>query len=73
MDELTVCEICGTICERRFITPDGEPVCAICYDEEMRQVHGDDIDDTCPECNGRGRTMEGWPCESCDGTGRCDL
>lgn len=23
----------------------------------------------CPNCNGRGRAMEGWPCEECDGFG----
>lgn len=23
----------------------------------------------CPECNGRGRALEGWPCEACDGNG----
>lgn len=27
----------------------------------------------CPECNGRGNAMEGWPCEYCDGTGRIDV
>jgi hypothetical protein len=23
----------------------------------------------CPKCHGRGRAMEGWPCEYCDGLG----
>ena len=72
MFDETICEVCGIACERCFLSRDGEPICAVCYDAEMIEF-SEDIDDTCPDCNGRGRTMEGWPCDDCNGTGRCDL
>ena len=27
---------------------------------------------TCPDCGGSGRSMEGWDCPVCDGTGEID-
>lgn len=28
---------------------------------------------TCDECGGKGRAVEGWPCEYCDGEGHIDV
>jgi len=27
----------------------------------------------CPKCHGRGREMEGWPCEFCEGMGTLEI
>lgn len=49
---------------------------ADCLEERLRLLMDDDTEEwdqdereTCEECNGRGRDMQGWECQSCDGTG----
>lgn len=61
--ELTKCVCTG--CGTELLMNRECPMC-VHYDEP-------DYVSVCPECNGRGRGMEGWECDACDGTGRDDF
>lgn len=43
-------------------------------DPYIEDMLDDDIPTTnCPKCHGSGHTIEGWPCEYCDGYGVLEI